>query len=152
MFLYSGVKFESGLLSQIKQNRHSMIQYSVSWKDLKAGCCIDPNNLAVRSGAPPRFRGQCLNRDSRVRIGWPRDQATPAAACLPRSFVCSWPLWSLAIVGERLCVLDLLKSKSSPHFNQIRLCQPFRLPSRNVIFPLISQSSCWTPLSMSFFT
>lgn len=45
VFLSFGEKFDSGLLWQIKRDRYSMIQYSMSWKDLnagKAGCCTTP--------------------------------------------------------------------------------------------------------------
>jgi hypothetical protein len=50
VFLSLGERFDSGLLSQIKRDRYSMIQYSVSWKDLNAGCCITPTISLSNSG------------------------------------------------------------------------------------------------------
>lgn len=73
--LYSGERFDSSLLSQIKRDRYSMIQYSMSRKALKAGCCIDFYNLLSGSGDVSEVSRTLSESRLQARIGRPRGQA-----------------------------------------------------------------------------
>jgi hypothetical protein len=86
--LYSGEKFDSSLLSQIKRNRYSMIQCSMSRKALKAQCCIDFYNLLSGSGDASEVSRTLSESRLQARIGRPRGQATAAACMHPHSFPC----------------------------------------------------------------